>query len=519
MSKLTTITSPSGARFTVSADHAPKFQALIGDLESAGYGINPKASGGYNPRTIAGTNKPSNHAFGRAIDINWDKNARGTKGDIPAELARSLAAKHGMTWGGDWRNPDAMHFEVANAGPVPMGQRSLTAFAGVQKSQPPTTGTPQPMPSYKNVGGQQFMGPETAQSSQKLAQMLISQGMEQQPMTHWTQALGKVLMTGSGALRNDMAMKDMREGQLSGNQALGAMLMGGVPEQAAAVNNPYSSERALKYVDDLKTGDADFGKAGTIFQNPETGQFEAVQFGSNGTIKRTPMNGMTPFKGVGEVDTGTGTDIIDKATGGTVRSIGKDLFGAERQKGLGDAQAKGETSWPKVEMGYEQAKLQDQYVIEDIDQALTQAGPWTTGFAGSVGSFVSGSPQSDLAFTLVGIKANLGFDKLQAIRDASPTGGALGAVTERELDLLQSAWGSVAQAQSEQQFKSRLARLKQIKAQYATLKQRAYEQDKQRFGAAAVPNPQGGPVIAPQGGSDWQSVDGFDGVQIRKRAP
>jgi hypothetical protein len=27
------------------------------------------------------------------------------------------------------------------------------------------------------------------------------------------------------------------------------------------------------------------------------------------------------------------------------------------------------------------------------------------------------------------------------------------------------------------------------------------------------------PGAMPQGGSDWQSVEGFDGVQIRKRAP
>lgn len=41
------------------------------------------------------------------------------------------------------------------------------------------------------------------------------------------------------------------------------------------------------------------------------------------------------------------------------------------------------------------------------------------------------------------LKANLGFDALQAMRDASPTGGALGQVSERELDFLQSAAGSL----------------------------------------------------------------------------
>lgn len=47
------------------------------------------------------------------------------------------------------------------------------------------------------------------------------------------------------------------------------------------------------------------------------------------------------------------------------------------------------------------------------------------------------------------IKGNVGFDKLQAMRDASPTGGALGQVSELELQLLMSTIGSLDQAQSD----------------------------------------------------------------------
>jgi hypothetical protein len=111
--QLMRIQSAGGAPFTVDDAHAPKFKGLLDDLEAAGYRVDPGQSGGYNPRNIAGTNKPSNHAFGKAIDINWTNNARGTQGNIPPELARSLAQKHGLRWGGDWKNPDPMHFEVA----------------------------------------------------------------------------------------------------------------------------------------------------------------------------------------------------------------------------------------------------------------------------------------------------------------------------------------------------------------------------------------------------------------------
>ena len=52
-----------------------------------------------------------------------------------------------------------------------------------------------------------------------------------------------------------------------------------------------------------------------------------------------------------------------------------------------------------------------------------------------------------LANSLKTIMARIGFDELQAMREASPTGGALGQVSEREIDFLQSLMGSLAQDQ------------------------------------------------------------------------
>lgn len=199
--------------------------------------------------------------------------------------------------------------------------------------------------------------------------------------------------------------------------------------------------------------------------------------------------------GVGVV----GDELYNKGTGERVRSVGDSLFNAELMKGRGDAQAKGEASFPKATAAYEMANLQDQFIEGDIKRAISAAGPWTTGFTGNVASYIKGSPASDLAYMLDGIKANLAFDKLQAIRDASPTGGALGAVSERELVLLESAWGSIAQAQSEDQFKERLGRLLMIKKEYAEKRQQAYQMDVARFGAGAVPNTAG---AQPENGSE-----------------
>lgn len=108
------VTSRSGARLQVDRAAASQFQGLITDLEAAGYKIDPKTSSGYANRNIANTNTPSQHAFGMAVDLNSQTNARGTQGEMDPVLANKLAEKYGLTWGGNWRGAtrDPMHFEV-----------------------------------------------------------------------------------------------------------------------------------------------------------------------------------------------------------------------------------------------------------------------------------------------------------------------------------------------------------------------------------------------------------------------
>lgn len=117
----------------------------------------------------------------------------------------------------------------------------------------------------------------------------------------------------------------------------------------------------------------------------------------------------------------------------------------------------------KKEAALESKKQQAGIVSLDIDRALEQAqGALTTGFTGSLASAVPGTPAFDLKNTLNTIKANVGFNKLQDMRENSPTGGALGNVTENENRLLQSVFGSVEQSQSQEQLNRNLNRLKVI---------------------------------------------------------
>jgi len=103
---------------------------------------------------------------------------------------------------------------------------------------------------------------------------------------------------------------------------------------------------------------------------------------------------------------------------------------------------------------------------DEIDRALgamgTGPGKGTvpdTGF-GVVFSGIPGTDARRIASNLKTIQANIGFQQLQDMRDASPTGGALGQVSEREIAFLQSIAGDLEQSQGEQELRYNLVRLR-----------------------------------------------------------
>lgn len=82
-------------------------------------------------------------------------------------------------------------------------------------------------------------------------------------------------------------------------------------------------------------------------------------------------------------------------------------------------------------------------VITDVLDAKNLVTGLTTGLIGKGQSFVHGTDAFTLKERIATIKANLGFDRLQQMRDASPTGGALGQVAVQELQALQSSVASL----------------------------------------------------------------------------
>ena len=86
--------------------------------------------------------------------------------------------------------------------------------------------------------------------------------------------------------------------------------------------------------------------------------------------------------------------------------------------------------------------------------------------AGIIGSALGGLGVNQEAVTfkneLAAIQSAVAFDTLQKMREASKTGGALGAVSERELDLLISAYGGIQQSSDPATLKENLMTIKNI---------------------------------------------------------
>jgi hypothetical protein len=121
-------------------------------------------------------------------------------------------------------------------------------------------------------------------------------------------------------------------------------------------------------------------------------------------------------------------------------------------------------AYNKAVRGLEEFTAQNAIVVEDIDRALATTSWASTGpmaAAKDLPIFGGITPAGQMESLLSTIEANVGFDKLQAMREASPTGGALGSVTERELAFLQSVFGSLRQDTSEENVRYNLTRLRE----------------------------------------------------------
>ena len=146
-------------------------------------------------------------------------------------------------------------------------------------------------------------------------------------------------------------------------------------------------------------------------------------------------------------------------------------------------------------------------VLRALDEAEQKVSWWTTGLVGQTLGGIGGTAAHDLRAQVDTVVGNIGFEALQEMRANSPTGGALGQVAVREIELLQRTVANLENSQSEQQFRRNL---QTVRNQYNASMNNLYQAYQQDFGEAPPEGAIGGggpSAPAPRGGGQGGNAD------------
>lgn len=139
----------SGVDFQVHRDIAPILNFVVDEIERRGYLLHVPGQTpddwSFSSRPIRGTNRPSNHSWGLAVDIDATQYPQGQRRRQPPGWVIDLFEKYGFEYGGRWSNPDPMHFEFRGSRTEARHMVAMLAaghMAGVPSPMPPTAPPP-----------------------------------------------------------------------------------------------------------------------------------------------------------------------------------------------------------------------------------------------------------------------------------------------------------------------------------------------------------------------------------------
>lgn len=285
-----------------------------------------------------------------------------------------------------------------------------------------------------------------------------------------TQKIASVI---ENALDNDT---DLTKGYYS--QLLGELATG-LGTTTKELTNAYNAAKANREAEALKA-EQDAAKA----------YKDTLMTLSEGQ-KIVDVNGNVIAQGAGKrVTLGYGDTLVDEETGEPIASGGEDpmmeVDMASKMAQIEKVYAEIENINDPYEKALKQAELdkliaetekitngnsgtsgmssyqseRSERTLQAVDNLLGQVSGWTTGY----GSILSGIPESDarnFKAELDTLKSNIAFSELTAMREASKTGGALGAISDKETRLLEASLGALDTGQSPANFKKNLQQIKE----------------------------------------------------------
>lgn len=335
----------------------------------------------------------------------------------PEEAARA-AIGYFRPAGFTWNNPMMAHGAENR---IAQARRAAQEF-GVSGQQTASA------PAQGSTGAQGFVAPQQGQQPQQnsYAQQLMARA---QALARQAQATGNRTLKDRAVEMHDKAIEAQQK-ETYGFQAFGDQLLRTDPRTGKTeviMNKPVNDvEQRLKEAQ-IKKYDAEAqGKLKPVNKNEGTipAGYQAVRDQNGDIVEIRPIKGS-----LAEVD------ALEKQNQMVAKKAGEITSYNSITDSISDAEklVRGSTL-PSVGKG-------GQFVANNI--------PFTTN-------------ASDLKSTLNTIRAKTAFGELQRMREASPTGGALGAITAPELTLLQDSLASLEQSQSEQQFLNNLKRVQEV---------------------------------------------------------
>lgn len=268
----------------------------------------------------------------------------------------------------------------------------------------------------------------------------------------------------AGGMAFDAVGREKREAEEEADKKKTATIdwlervVGMSPEDAQATADAGLVGEVMKMVG--KDGDDGYGLQ-PIYGTDAEGNPIIMQLGKNGQAIRTQMpEGFTLSTGTDKVDLGTAWGIVDRRRGVVIGVVPKDVKGEAAATAEGRVVGERAGNAPKAATALRDLESQWDLVDRSIEEALADTS-WLTAGPMSLTDAIPGTPAFELKELVKTIEANIGFDKLQAMRDASPTGGALGQVSDFENRLLQAVRGSLARGQRPETLRRRLMEIQQ----------------------------------------------------------
>lgn len=174
------------------------------------------------------------------------------------------------------------------------------------------------------------------------------------------------------------------------------------------------------------------------------------------------LGAQTTREGHGITQRGQDLDYQTTIRGQDVAMRGQDMDSATAQAKIDAEQAAAALKGNQQRAGQQSAVNR---TLVAVEEALGLTNWRTAGLPGALTRSLpgggAGTDAHSLAKTADTIKANLSFQELARMRAESPTGGALGNVTERELDLLGATVANLDPNQDDAQLRKNLEKVRQ----------------------------------------------------------